>query len=171
MSGCPLKESTELDQWLERDLGGSRRICTFGGRLVASPAYLALHGAPQTLEDLAQHQAVAQKGEVWRMRDGRRTITVRPRGRFFADNGEALLAAALAGVGVAALPDFLTGPHVAAGTLVPLLTNYPAPEAGMFVVHPSGAFPSRKVRILIDLLVEHFADSRPSGKGSLTEPL
>ena len=67
-----------------------------------------------------------------------------------------MLAAALAGVGIAALPDFLTDPHIAAGALVPLLADYPVPEAGMFVVRPPGAFPSRKIRVLTDILVEHF---------------
>ncbi|KQV89778.1 LysR family transcriptional regulator [Rhizobacter sp. Root1221] len=134
----------------------ARRIAAFRGRLVASPAYIAAHGTPLTVEDLAHHQAVTKKGEVWQIGDGHKTVTVRPRGRFFADNGEALLAAALAGVGIAALPDFLTDPHIAAGALVPLLADYPVPEAGMFVVRPPGAFPSRKIRVLIDILVEHF---------------
>lgn len=139
----------------------ARRICAFHGKLVASPAYVAAHGAPQTLEDLAHHQAAMKKGEVWPLRDGRKTVIVRPHGRFYADSGEALMAAALAGVGVAALPDFLAEPHIAAGALVPLLTDYPAPEAGMFVVRPPGAFPSRKVRFLIDILIEHFGEARP----------
>lgn len=134
----------------------ARKICAFRGGLVASPAYLAAHGVPQTLEDLAHHQAVTKKGELWPIHDGRKTVTLRPRGRFTADNGEALLSAALAGVGIAALPDFLTAPHLAAGALVALLPQHPAPEAGMFVVRPPGAFPARKVRSLIDTLVEHF---------------
>ncbi|MBI3146182.1 MAG: LysR family transcriptional regulator, partial [Pseudogulbenkiania sp.] len=131
----------------------ARRICAFRGRLVASPAYLAMHGTPRTLEDLAHHQAVAKKGEVWPIKDRGRIITIRPHGRFTADNGEAVLAAALAGVGVAALPDFLIEAHIAAGDLVPLLADYQPPEAGMFVVRPPGAFPSRKVRVLIDILI------------------
>jgi DNA-binding transcriptional LysR family regulator len=140
----------------------ARRICAFRGRLVASPAYLAVRGVPQTLEDLSHHSAVIKKGEAWPLRDENKVVTVRPHGRFFADNGEAILAAALAGAGVAALPDFLIEPHVAAAALVPLLGDNPLPEAGMFVLRPPGAFPSRKVRILIDILVEHFGD-QPSG--------
>ena len=83
---------------------------------------------------------------------------LRPRARFTADNGEAVLAASLAGLGVAALPDFLVDPHIQAGRLVHRLSGYPRDEAGMFVVRPPGAFPSRKVRVLIDLLVEHFGE-------------
>lgn len=136
----------------------ARRIRAFQGRLVASPNYLATCGTPLTLEDLEHHQAVTKKGEIWPIKDRGKVVTIRPHGRFTADNGEAVLAAALAGVGVAALPDFLVEPHIAKGTLVPLLTEYPAPEAGMFVVRPPGAFPSRKVRALIDILIEHFGD-------------
>jgi DNA-binding transcriptional LysR family regulator len=138
-----------------------RRICAFRGSLVASPDYLAQHGVPRTLEDLAHHQAVTQKGEVWPVKDGGKIVTTRPRARMTADNGEAVLAAALAGVGLAALPDFLTGSHVAAGRLIPLLGDYQVPEAGMYVVRPPGAFPSRKVRVLIDILVEHFGEAGP----------
>ncbi|RWO26046.1 MAG: LysR family transcriptional regulator [Mesorhizobium sp.] len=143
----------------------TRRIRAFRGRLVASPAYIAAHGTPQSLTDLAHHQAVTRKGEVWPILDGDKTVTVRPRGRFAADNGEAVLAAALAGVGMAALPDFLTETHVAAGSLVPLLERYTTPELGMFVVRPPGAFPSRKVRVLIDILLEYFGEAagRKSG--------
>lgn len=136
----------------------ARRICSFRGRLVASPAYLAERGQPRNLEDLPHHSAVIKKGEVWPLLDGHKTVTVRPHGRFFADNGEAILAATLVGAGVAALPDFLIEPHIAAGTLVPVLPANPAPELGMFVVRPPGALAPRKVRILVDILLEHFGD-------------
>jgi DNA-binding transcriptional LysR family regulator len=143
----------------------AKRIRAFRGRLIASPAYIAAHGTPQSLTDLAHHQAVTRKGEVWPILDGDKTVTVRPRGRFTADNGEAVLAAALAGVGVAALPDFLTEAHIAAGSLVPLLESYATPELGMFVVRPPGAYPSRKVRVMIDILTEYFGETavRKSG--------
>ncbi len=85
-----------------------------------------------------------------------KTITVRPRGRFKADNGVALAAAALAGLGIAALPDFLIDTHIASGALEPVLIDYPPPEAGLFVVRPPGEFAPRKVRALIDILIERF---------------
>ncbi len=87
---------------------------------------------------------------------------MRPQGRFKADNGVALAAAALAGLGIAALPDFLVDAHIASGALEPVLVDYPPPEAGIYVVRP-GEFAPRKVRALIDILVERFggAQSRP----------
>jgi DNA-binding transcriptional LysR family regulator len=90
----------------------ARRICAMHGKFVASPGYIADHGAPRTPDDLLSHHALMQGTDPWRSVNRGRTITLRPRGRFKADNGEALLAAALAGLGVAALPDFLTDPHV-----------------------------------------------------------
>jgi DNA-binding transcriptional LysR family regulator len=71
-------------------------------------------------------------------------------------NGEALAAASIAGLGVAALPDFVVESHIAAGALLPLLADYPSPEAGLYVVRPPGASAPRKVRALIDILIEHF---------------
>jgi DNA-binding transcriptional LysR family regulator len=97
-----------------------------------------------------------QGTETWRLINGDKTIAVHPQGRFKADNGTALAAAAAAGLGVAALPDFLTGDYLASGALVPVMTRYPLPEAGIFVVRPPGQLPARKVRVLTELLNEHF---------------
>jgi len=138
----------------------ARRICAIHGKFVVSPDYLAAHGAPQTPDDLLSHEALMQGTESWRLVDRGRPIVLRPCGRFKADNGAALLAAALAGLGVAALPDFLVDAHVDSGALIPVLSNYPLPEAGMFVVRPPGDFPTRKVKVLTDILVEYFTHTR-----------
>jgi DNA-binding transcriptional LysR family regulator len=86
----------------------------------------------------------------------REYAVVRPQGRFKADNGVALAAAALKGLGIAALPDFLVEEHIASGALEPVLLDYPPPELGLYVVRPPGEFAPRKVRALIDILVERF---------------
>jgi DNA-binding transcriptional LysR family regulator len=133
-----------------------RRIAPIRGKLVASPAYLDAHGAPGTPEDQQQHDALTHGTETWRFMSGSKTMTVRVNGRFQANNGEALLAAALAGIGIGAFPDFLVDAHIASGVLVPVLVDYPSPEAGIFVLRPPGEFPPRKVRALIEILVERF---------------
>jgi DNA-binding transcriptional LysR family regulator len=134
----------------------ARRIAPMCGKLVASPAYLMAHGTPATLEELENHEALMQGTETWRLTCKGKIISVHMPGRFKADNGEALVAGALAGLGVAALPDFLVNEHVAAGRLVPLLPDNPPPEGGLYVVRPPGAYPPGKVRALIDILVERF---------------
>lgn len=137
----------------------ARCIGPINGKLVASPAYIEAHGSPQTPEELIAHQALMQATEAWQFLDGDKVITVRPQGRFKADNGTALVAAAIAGLGVAYLPDCLTHDSVSSGALVPIMTRYPPPPAGAYVVRPPGQHPARKIRVLTELLIEYFGDT------------
>ncbi len=134
----------------------ARRVGPIYGTVVASPDYIKAHGAPETPEELLTHEALMQGTESWKLMDGKKVITVHPQGRFKADNGTALVAAALAGLGVAYLPDGLMHEHLASGALVPIMTRYPIPPAGAYVVRPPGQHPSRKIRALTELLIEYF---------------
>ncbi len=138
----------------------ARRVGPLYGKLVASPRYIDTHGAPEAPEDLAAHEALMQGTEAWQFQDGDRTVTVHPRGRFKADNAIALTAAAVAGLGIAWLPDGITGEHVASGALVPVMTRYPPPPAGIYVIRPPGQHPARKVRVLTELLIECFEQGK-----------
>ncbi|WP_053185089.1 LysR family transcriptional regulator [Pseudomonas thivervalensis] len=137
----------------------ARRIGPIHGKLLASQGYIKAHGAPETPEEIVAHQALMQSTEAWQFMDGDKIITVRPQGRFKADNGIALVAAATAGLGVAYLPDCLTHEHVTSGALVPIMTRYPPPPAGAYVVRPPGQHPARKIRVLTELLIEYFGES------------
>lgn len=140
----------------------ARRIGPVHGKLVASPDYVKTHGAPETPAALvAHHQALMQGTEAWQFKDGDKVITVRPQGRFKADNGTALVAAAVAGLGIAYLPDWLTHEYVASGALVPVMTRYPPPPAGAYVVRPPGQHPARKIRALTELLIEYCNGAAP----------
>jgi DNA-binding transcriptional LysR family regulator len=97
-----------------------------------------------------------QGTETWQFLDGDKTISVHPQGQFKADNGTALAAAAVAGLGIAWLPDRLIMGYLDSGALVPVMTRYPVPTGGLFVVRPPGQHPARKVRVLTELLIEHF---------------
>jgi len=135
----------------------ARRISTFGGNLVASPAYLERRGPPRTPDDLLAHDTINRVNDEWPLLHDGRVITLHPRARFTADNGAALVPAVLAGLGIALLPDFLIAGHLASGALVAVLPDYPMPEAGVYVVRPPGGSASCKVRVLIDIMVEKFA--------------
>ena len=128
---------------------------------VASPEYIKAHGAPTTPEELLAHQALMQGTETWHFLDGGKTISVRPQGRFKADNGAALVAAAVAGLGVGHLPDMIIREHLSSGALVPVMTRYPVLPAAAYVVRPPGQHPAKKVRILAELLIEYF-ETMPS---------
>ncbi|GCA50753.1 LysR family transcriptional regulator (plasmid) [Sinorhizobium meliloti] len=135
----------------------AKRVGPIYGKLVASPAYIEAHGSPETPEQLVNHQALMQGTETWQFMDGSRVVTVQPQGRFKADNATALAAAAAAGLGIAWLPDCITHQYVASGALVPVMRRYPPPSAGAYVVRPPGQHPARKVRVLVEMLIEYFA--------------
>lgn len=144
----------------------ARLVGPFYGKLVASPDYIKAQGEPGTPDELAAHQALMQGTEAWQFMDGDKIITVRPQGRFKADNGTALVAAALAGLGIAWLPDGITHEHVASGALVPVMTRYPPPPAGIYVIRPPSQHPARKVRVLTEMLIACFEKApHPAGAG------
>lgn len=134
----------------------ARRVGPVTGKLVASPDYIREHGAPETPDEFLTHQALMQGTETWQFIDGDKTISIHPQGRFKADNGTALAAAAVAGLGIAWLPDHLIKGYLDSGALVAVMTSYPVPAAGMFVIRPPGQHSTRKVRVLTELLIEHF---------------
>lgn len=136
----------------------ARRIAPIQAAVVASPAYLERCGTPLTPDDLHRHELLVQGDMSWKFRDaaGRETL-IRPDARFRADNAHALMSAALAGLGVTALPTFLAGPEIEAGALVPILLDYRLPEAALYVVRPPPREPSpTMIRALTDLLLEKF---------------
>ncbi|AXA43088.1 LysR family transcriptional regulator (plasmid) [Rhizobium leguminosarum] len=137
----------------------ARRVGPLHGKYVASPAYIKAHGSPETPEELVTHQALMQGMETWQVMDGDKILTIRPQGRFKADNGAALVVAAAAGLGIAALPDGLTQGYINSGALVTVMKNHPPPPAGIYVVRPPGQHPSRKVRVLTEMLIECFDHS------------
>ncbi|NWC74750.1 LysR family transcriptional regulator [Pseudomonas sp. P7759] len=137
----------------------ARCIGPIKGKLVASPGYIKAHGAPQKPEELIAHQALMQSTEAWQFLEGDKVVAVRPQGRFKADSGVALVAAAVAGLGIAYLPDCLTHDSLASGALVPIMTAYPPPPAGAYMVRPAGQHPAQKIRVLTELLIEYFGTS------------
>lgn len=134
----------------------ARRITAIHGKAVASPEYLQARGTPRTPSDLLVHEALMQGTEAWPFFDQGKPATVHPQGRFKADNGEALAAAAVAGVGIAVLPDFLVDTHIASGALVQILKEYKGPDLGLYIVRPPSDHPPRKIKVLTEILLEKF---------------
>lgn len=137
----------------------ARRVGPIYTSLVASPDYIKAHGAPETPVELLAHQALMQGTEAWSFMDGDKMLTVRPQGRFKADNALALADAAVAALGIAWLPDCVTHEYVSCGELVPIMTRYPPPPAGAYVVRPASQHPSRNIRVLTEYLIKYFEQS------------
>lgn len=137
----------------------AKRVGPIRGNLVASPDYIRTYGSPESPDEVAKHQALMQGTETWLFLDGDRIVAIAPQGRFKADSATALAAAAVAGLGIAWLPDCVTYQHVASGALVPIMTRYPVPPAAAYVVRPPSPHPTRKVRVLTDMLIAYFAET------------
>jgi DNA-binding transcriptional LysR family regulator len=128
----------------------------------ASPDYLRRRGVPRSPADLAEHDVLQFTplgwGDEWRLsgpraRDERR-IPVRT--RFASDSGEALLAAACAGAGLALLPDWLIYRELASGALVRVPPGWARGNVPIHAVHASAARAPAKVRLCVEALVRHF---------------
>jgi DNA-binding transcriptional LysR family regulator len=138
----------------------SRRLAVNRVVVCASPAYLAANGIPRAPRELVGHACLnysyLSSHTTWRFVGprGRESVTVR--GPFQANNGDALKAAALAGLGLVQLPTFIAGPELAAGTLQSVLEEYEDRSLGVWALYPSSRRPEPKVRVLVDFLAERF---------------
>lgn len=139
----------------------AKRVGPIYGTFVASPDYIRTYGAPETPDEISGHESLMQGAETWQFMDGDKIVTARPQGRFKADNATALIAAAVAGLGLAYLPNELIKEHLASGALAPVMTSFPPPLAGAYVLRPPGRLPARKIRVLIELLTEYCNEPQP----------
>ncbi len=141
----------------------ARRLCQIRRVAVASPAYLATHGEPQTPDDLTHHHGLRYtnipRQKHWHFvgSDGRLYAPAVP-DRLTANNGELLNRATIDGLGVGAPPTFVAYRELAAGTLRPILQDFTLPGVAMYAVFPPGRYQSRRVRVFADFLAEQFAD-------------
>ena len=116
--------------------------------------------AAQPIELVPQYlrYSYRRQPEGWSFsRDGEE-ITVRVGGNLEANNGDALRAAARAGLGIVYLPDFIAAADIATGELVRLLADWDTPQAPIHAVFPSQRHPSAKLRAFVDFLAGHFAN-------------
>lgn len=145
----------------------ARRLAPCRLMLCAAPEYLRAHGTPGTVRDLKDHNCLsytlARSMGVGRWvfgRDGKTVVSVK--GSLQANNGDALVAAAVAGQGIVYQPTFLLAREVAAGRLVPLpLDKENAEIAGIYAVYPATRAPPAKVRAFVDYLAGCFSPGPP----------
>ncbi len=121
--------------------------------LCASPAYLAAHGTPQTLADLANHRCLGGSLDHWRFLENGKLRNWRVGSAWNCNSGLALKDAALKGLGIVQLPDYYVQEALAQGSLVSLLESHRLPDDGVWVVYPQNRHLSPKVRLLVDFLV------------------
>ncbi|AOR68049.1 LysR family transcriptional regulator [Burkholderia stabilis] len=131
--------------------------------VVASPGYLARAGAPHEPADLARHDGLHPGQQPWRLQRGGDTVDVTPRIRLQADESTLLLQAAMAGLGLACLPDWIASDALASGALVRVLPGWRAGAVTttLLMPHRRGQLPG--VRAAVEFLVRHVARHHGDG--------
>src|SRR6202140_152152 len=143
----------------------ARRLCAMPRYTVASPEYLKRHGRPTHPMHLAQHKclgyAYLSTRRAWHYPNAAgEQASVRPAGPLRVNNGEALMPALLAGLGIADLPDFVVGEAIASGAVEVILKGWKQTEASVHLVMPPGGPRPARVEALADFLARHFAKGK-----------
>jgi DNA-binding transcriptional LysR family regulator len=135
---------------------GARKLALVERLVVAAPAYVSAHGAPATPADLAKHDCIVQHGsfggESWRFTRNKTVTSVDVHARVWINSAPGVLAAAVAGLGVALGTRVMAGEELRTGQLTQLLEAYRLDPAEVYAVFPAGPRPSAKVRAIVDHL-------------------
>ena len=144
----------------------ARKLAVVRNVLCAAPGYLAEHGTPTVPGDLREHSCLMyhllSTGSTWHFRDASGDEEmIRVEGRLRSDNGDTLVQAALAGLGVLYTPDFFLAEHIRQGRLVPLLPEWSFSHMAAWALYPHTRHLSARVRLFIDHLVDEFSPHPP----------
>ena len=139
--------------------------------LCAAPGYLRERGVPLAPGDLAGHSCLdftlSGLHGAWRLGNGE---TVAPRGRLRANNGQALRAAALEGLGIALLPQLLVDEDLAAGRLIRVLPDHAPPGRHMHLLTLPDRRPTPKLRSFVAFMTRRLGVAPGSGRASDRRP-
>jgi DNA-binding transcriptional LysR family regulator len=121
--------------------------------VVASPAYLARRGVPNTPADLLEHEGIiygqSTGGQEWLFRRGTSEISVRLQARLTLSAAEGVREAVLTGQGFAISSRWMFAPELASGAVVPVLEQWSLPPMDLWVIYPSGRLTSAKARAFV----------------------
>jgi DNA-binding transcriptional LysR family regulator len=143
-----------------RKVGERRRL------LVAAPSYLARRGTPSVPADLKKHACLMftfAAHPVWNLvSTGGERVSVRAAGPLVSDDAEALVAAAVGGMGIMLTTDWLVARELADGRLVPVLSDWTLDEGGaLYLVVPSNRFVPAKTRAFMEFIAGLFLPVPP----------
>ena len=133
----------------------------------AAPGYLARAGVPAHPRELGDHQIISFPGARTRqavsgvMRRGEERIALQGRLALAVDDGNAYLAAGLAGLGILWLPEYMAKAQQASGALLPLFEDWQLEPMPLYLAYPPNRHVSAKLRVFIDWVVELMAEHAP----------
>lgn len=138
----------------------ARRLRPYRLVLCAAPAYLAERRLPVTPMDLTNHVCLGFSfgtlHKYWDLDGPHGRVTVPIDGRIVMDDGEGLLAATLAGLGILAQSSEMVEPLIAEGRLIRVLPDYEAPAKPFHLLYAPDRRPTPKLRTFVDWALEHF---------------
>ena len=157
------EEGYDVAIHIAEDLDGgliSRRLAPIRRTVCATPEYWRRHGTPQTPEDLARHNCLVYTylhvHDEWCFEGPKGEVRVPINGNLRVNNENALLRAALGGLGVGLLPTFIAGEDLQSGALQAVLSDYAVPATAVYAVYLPNRHLSAKVRAFIDFFVTRF---------------
>lgn len=141
----------------------ARRLAQVKLLVCASPAYLARHQPPRRPEDLHEYNCLVyfanSRGEwVFTSEEGQHIV--RPKGNFTANSAEAVLSAAVHGMGIAVLPEFAAADLLRAGELQRVLPSYRLPVRSLYAAYLPNPTMAHCTRLFVSFLGEYFG-SKP----------
>ncbi|KJZ19027.1 LysR family transcriptional regulator [Loktanella sp. S4079] len=138
----------------------ARKLGVVQSVVAASPAYLAKHGTPKSVDQLADHACIIDSNrrapKRWVFTQGSRERVVMVNGRFQVNSARAACDLALAGQGIVYSPFFAIAAAMQEDALVPLITDARCEDIPISAVYLEGRALPRKIRALIDFAVEDF---------------
>ncbi|WP_219351471.1 MULTISPECIES: LysR substrate-binding domain-containing protein [unclassified Citrobacter] len=138
----------------------ARALAPYQMVICAAPAYLEEAGTPSVPQDLTRHQCLifthTSMRTEWKFEGPGGQVSVPVTGRFKTDNSEALLAAALSGLGIIMQPLPLMSADIAAGRLVRVLPDYELPGRPVHVLYAQDRRMTPRLRSFIDFCITHF---------------
>lgn len=137
------------------------KLISFHRPLVAAPSLIEEYGVPEHPDELTRFPAIIPTNVPWGLdwqfdHPQHGSVTVRMSGRFHINHAIAVVPAAVAGIGVALLPDFFMDEELKSGSLVPLLPEWSAATVSAYMVTPPGVARPARVRVFIEWLRDYY---------------
>lgn len=128
--------------------------------LCAAPSYVAVHGLPQTLEDLCHHECInfrISSGRVfeWEFKVDGHMRKYLPTARLMFNDSDLVLQAVLQGWGIAQIAGYQVCDHIAAKELVVALARHAPDDRGHYICYLSRQHLPARIRVFIDFMTEH----------------
>jgi len=134
----------------------ARKLVQVRRILCASPSYIERHGAPKSIEELANHHCLtAHNGEPWRLEGPKGPLVYRPAGMLNTNSSEVIREAVIAGLGIALRSTWDIGNELKDGRLVMVMPGYEGSKnVSVSAVYPSRQHLPSRVRAFIEYLAE-----------------